>query len=370
MDLMEYQGKDLFRRYGIPTTPQGQVATSPEQAEELARGFGVPVMVKYCPDAAAARAAAEAILGLDIKGHVVHKVLVEPASDIAEEYYLSLLHDRVSKGYKAICSVEGGMEIEEVNRTHPEKVAKVDLNPVEGFSEEIGRRICAEGALPEEVHTEVVALLERLYAGFVDADATLFEINPLIRTTDGRIIALDSKVSIDNNALFRHPDLAELEGPGGEDDDDLEVRAKREGLQYVKLDGDVGVLGNGAGLVMSTLDVVAQAGGRPANFLDVGGGADADTMATSLSLVLSDPDVKVVLVNIFGGITRCDLIAEGVLQALGRLGDVPEKLVVRLDGTNAEEGRRILEQAAHPNIVPAGKMLEAAERAVELAASA
>src|SRR5690606_22060273 len=190
---------------------------------------------------------------------------------IAEEYYLSLLHDRVSKGYKAICSVEGGMEIEEVNRTHPEKVAKVDLNPVEGFSEEIGRRICAEGALPEEVHTEVVALLERLYAGFVDADATLFEINPLIRTTDGRIIALDSKVSIDNNALFRHPDLAALEGPGGEDDDDLEVRAKREGLQYVKLDGDVGVLGNGAGLVMSTLDVVAQAGGRPANFLDVGG---------------------------------------------------------------------------------------------------
>ena len=383
MDLMEFQGKDLFRAHGIPTTPQGQIATTPEQAEALATEFGVPVMVKaqvltggrgkaggvkYCPDAAAAKAAAEAILGLDIKGHVVHKVLVEKASDIGEEYYLSILHDRVSKGYKAICSVEGGVEIEEVNRTQPDKVAKVDINPVDGMSEELANQILDQGAMPTDTRDQQVALLMKLYDGFVASDATLFEINPLIKTEDGRIIALDSKVSIDDNALFRHEDLASLEGPVPDDQqgDDLEARAKDKGLQYVKLDGDIGIMGNGAGLVMSTLDVVDQAGGKPANFLDAGGGASAESMAEGIAFVLGDPAVKVMLINIFGGITRCDDVANGVLGAMEMLGDVEQKLVVRLDGNAAEEGRRILEEANNPKIVPASQMIEAAEKAVAL----
>ena len=383
MDLMEFQGKDLFRAHGIPTTPQGQIATTPEQAEALATEFGVPVMVKaqvltggrgkaggvkYCPDAAAAKAAAEAILGLDIKGHVVHKVLVEKASDIGEEYYLSILHDRVSKGYKAICSVEGGVEIEEVNRTQPDKVAKVDINPVDGMSEELANQILDQGAMPTDTRDQQVALLMKLYDGFVASDATLFEINPLIKTEDGHIIALDSKVSIDDNALFRHEDLASLEGPVPDDQqgDDLEARAKDKGLQYVKLDGDIGIMGNGAGLVMSTLDVVDQAGGKPANFLDAGGGASAESMAEGIAFVLGDPAVKVMLINIFGGITRCDDVANGVLGAMEMLGDVEQKLVVRLDGNAAEEGRRILEEANNPKIVPASQMIEAAEKAVAL----
>jgi succinyl-CoA synthetase beta subunit len=380
MDLMEYQGKDLFRRYGVPTSAQGKTATTPAEVETMATEFGVPVMVKaqvltggrgkaggvkYCPDPAAARAAAEAILGLDIKGHVVRIVLVEPASDIDTEYYLSVLHDRVSKGYKVIFSVEGGMDIEEVNRTAPEKVVKADIDPTVGIDQAKARSILNQGGLEDRDLDEASDLLVRLYEGFVDADATLFEVNPLIRTTDGRIIALDSKVSIDGNALFRHPDLAELEDREG--GDPLEAKAKEEGLQYVKLDGEVGVLGNGAGLVMSTLDVVSQAGGRAANFLDVGGGADAEKMTEALSLVLSDPQVQSVLVNIFGGITRGDEIANGVLAALERLGEVPQKLVVRLDGTNAEQGRQILTEADHPSVVPAAKMMDAAEQAVALA---
>lgn len=383
MDLMEYQGKDLFRRYGVPTTPQGQVATEAAGAEALAAEFGVPVMVKaqvltggrgkaggvkYCPDPAAARAAAERILGLDIKGHIVRRVLVEPASDIDDEFYLSVLHDRVSKGYKIIASVEGGVEIEEVNRTAPEKVIKVDIDPTKGIDAARARVVLAEAGLEERDLDQARDLLLALYAGFVDADATLFEVNPLVRTTDGRIIALDSKVSIDGNALFRHPDLAELEDIEG--GDPLEAQAKAQGLQYVKLDGDVGVIGNGAGLVMSTLDVVSEAGGRAANFLDVGGGADAEKMTEALALVLSDPQVRSVLVNIFGGITRGDEIANGVLAALDRLGSVSQQLVVRLDGTNAEEGRRILTEANHPSILPAAKMLESAQRAVALAREA
>nr|WP_245973606.1 ADP-forming succinate--CoA ligase subunit beta [Euzebya pacifica] len=384
---MEFQGKDLFRAHGIPTTPQGQIATTPEQAEALATEYGVPVMVKaqvltggrgkaggvkYCPDAAAAKAAAEAILGLDIKGHVVHKVLVEKASDIGEEYYLSILHDRVSKGYKAICSVEGGVEIEEVNRTQPDKVAKVDINPVDGMSEELANQILDQGAMPTDTRDQQVALLMKLYDGFVASDATLFEINPLIKTEDGRIIALDSKVSLDDNALFRHEDLAALEGPVPDDQqgDDLEARAKDKGLQYVKLDGDIGIMGNGAGLVMSTLDVVSQAGGEAANFLDAGGGASAESMAEGIAFVLGDPAVKVMLINIFGGITRCDDVANGVLGAMEMLGDVEQKLVVRLDGNSAEEGRRILEGANNPKIVPASQMIEAAEKAVALAKEA
>jgi len=380
VDLLEYQGKDLFRRYGVPTTPQGEVATAPAQAEAQAAGFGVPVMVKaqvltggrgkaggvkYCADPAAARAAAEAILGLDIKGHVVRRLLVEPASDIAVEYYLSLLHDRVSKGYKVIFSTEGGIEIETVNRETPEKVAKVDLDPTVPLDAAGARSILAQGGLAGDDLEGATDLLVKLYAGFVDADATLFEVNPLIRTADGRVIALDAKVSIDGNALFRHPDIAALDDTDA--DDGLEARAQKAGLQYVKLDGEVGVIGNGAGLVMATLDVVSQAGGRAANFLDVGGGADAERMAEALSLVLSDPQVRSVLVNIFGGITRGDEVARGVLGALDRLGSVSQQLVVRLDGTNAEEGRAILTEAAHPSVVPAVQMLAAAQQAVELA---
>jgi succinyl-CoA synthetase beta subunit len=380
MDLMEYQGKNLFRRYDIPTTPQGEIATGPEEAERLAEGYGVPVMVKaqvltggrgkaggvkYCSDAAEARAQAEAILGLDIKGHTVEKVLVEPASDIAEEYYLSVLYDRVSKGHKVIASVEGGVEIEEVNRRSPEKVVKVDVDPTTGMDEGAARQIVAQARFPEQVREEVAAFLMRLYAGFIGADATLFEVNPLIRTTDGRIIALDSKVSIDGNAQFRQEELfAEAETGGGHP---LEVEAKKRGLQYVKLDGDIGIMGNGAGLVMSTLDVVAEVGGEPANFLDAGGGASAESMAGGIAFVLGDPDVRCMLVNIFGGITRCDDVARGVLGAIEQIGELEQQLVVRLDGTNAEEGRRILAEADIANLVTAEKMVEGAEKAVELA---
>jgi succinyl-CoA synthetase beta subunit len=380
MDLMEYQGKNLFRRFDIPTTPQGEVATDAEEAERLAADFGVPVMVKaqvltggrgkaggvkYCPDAVTARANAERILGLDIKGHTVEKVLVEPASDIAEEYYLSVLHDRVSKGYKIIASVEGGVEIEETNRTNPEKVVKVDVDPTVGIDASLARSVVEQAGFPEDVRADLADFLVRLHEGFRQADATLFEVNPLIKTEDGRIIALDSKVSIDGNAEFRHEDLfAEQETGGGHP---LEVKAKKKGLQYVKLDGDIGVMGNGAGLVMSTLDVVDQAGGRAANFLDAGGGASAESMAEGIAFVLSDPDVQVMLINIFGGITRCDDVARGVIGAMEQLGDVKQKLVVRLDGTNAEEGRRILEESGQPNLVSASKMLEAAEKVVELA---
>ena len=381
MDLMEYQGKELFRRLGIPTSPRGDVATTPDEAQRLAEQAGVPVMVKaqvltggrgkaggvkYCADADAARAAAEAILGLDIKGHVVGRVLVEPASDIGEEYYLSVLHDRVSKGYKIIASVEGGVEIEQVNRTNPEKVVKADVDPTVGLNADGARDIIQRAGLPGAVLDAAADLLVRLYAGFVESDATLFEVNPLVRTGDDRIIALDSKVSIDNNALFRHPDLAELDD--ADQGDSLEARARANGLQYVKLDGDIGIMGNGAGLVMSTLDVVNQEGGRPANFLDAGGGASADSMAAGIAFVLADPEVKVMLVNIFGGITRCDDVARGVLGALEQIGEVPQKLVVRLDGTNAEQGRRLLDEADHPNLVAAEKMNEAAAKAVALVA--
>jgi succinyl-CoA synthetase beta subunit len=379
---MEYQGKELFRQLDVPTTPRGEIATTPAEAEQHAAAFGVPVMVKaqvltggrgkaggvkFCPDADEARARAEDILGLDIRGHTVEKVLIEPASDIAEEYYLSVLTDRTSKGYMVIASVEGGVEIEEVNRTQPEKVVKTAIDPTVGLSLDEARRIIAGAQFPEEVVDETAELLLALYQGFVASDATLFEVNPLVRTGDGRVIALDSKVSIDGNSLFRHKDLAaESEGHVA---DPLEARAKQEGLQYVKLDGDVGVLGNGAGLVMATLDVVSQAGGSPANFLDVGGGADAEKMTASLSLVLSDEQVRSVLVNIFGGITRCDEIAKGVLAALDELGDIPQQLVVRLDGTNAQEGRKILDEADHPGVVTADTMVAAAEKAVELAAA-
>ncbi len=380
MDLMEYQGKELFRRYGIPTTPRGEIAKTADDAERLAEQFGVPVMVKaqvltggrgkaggvkFTKTPQEARANAERILGLDIKGHVVDRVLVEPASDIAEEYYLSILHDRVSKGYKVIASPEGGVEIEETNRTHPEKVAKVDIDPTVGLDRDKAREILSGVGFEGQALEGSADLLVKLAAGFVDADATLFEVNPMISTPAGDVIALDSKVSLDNNAMFRHPEYADLERPGG--GDDLESRAREKGLQYVKLGGDIGVMGNGAGLVMSTLDVVHQAGGQPANFLDAGGGASAESMAEGIAFVLSDPDVKVMLVNIFGGITRCDDVARGVLGALDQIGELRQTLVVRLDGTNADQGRQLLAEAGHPNIETAAKMVEAAETAVALA---
>ncbi len=383
VNLMEYQGKELFRSLGIPTTPRGEIATSAAEAQTDAANYGVPVMVKaqvltggrgkaggvkYCRDADEARARAEEILGLDISGHTVEKVLIEPASEIAEEYYLSVLQDRSSKGYKVIASVEGGVEIEEVNRTRPEKVIKEDIDPTVGLDVDRARGILTQAGFPDDAIEQAADLLVRLYEGFVASDATLFEVNPLVKTTEGRVIALDSKVSIDPSALFRHADLAALgEGVVG---DPLEVRAKEQGLQYVKLDGDVGVLGNGAGLVMATLDVVSQAGGQPANFLDVGGGADADKMRASLALVLSDDDVRSVLINIFGGITRCDEVANGMLLALDQLGDIPQKLVVRLDGTNAAQGQQILDDADNPSIITAESMVSAAGRAVELASQA
>jgi succinyl-CoA synthetase beta subunit len=377
---MEYQGKDVFRRYGIPTSTPGEVARTPDEVERLAQGFGVPVMVKaqvltggrgkaggvkYCTTPEEARANAENILGLDIKGHIVRRVLVEPASDIAEEYYLSILHDRVSKGYKVIASPEGGVDIEETNRTNPERVAKVDIDPTVGIDLATARSILSGVGFTDRALDGAADLLVKLYEGFVQADATLFEVNPMISTPDGRVIALDAKVSIDNNALFRHADVAQLDVT--DEDESLEAKAKAQGLQYVKLDGDIGVMGNGAGLVMSTLDVVHQAGGKPANFLDAGGGASAESMAEGIAFVLGDPQVEVMLINIFGGITRCDDVARGVLGALDVIGDLTQNLVVRLDGTNAEEGRRLLAEANHPRIQTASKMVEAAEKAVALA---
>ena len=380
MDLMEYQGKELFRRHDIPTTPPGEIAKTADDAETLAERFGVPVMVKaqvltggrgkaggvkFCKTPADARENAGKILGLDIKGHIVDRVLVEPASDIAAEYYLSILHDRVSKGYKVIASPEGGVDIEQTNRTNPEKVAKVDIDPTVGIDIAAARSILGGVGFEGAALDGAADMLVRIAKAFVEADATLFEVNPLISTPDGRVIALDAKVSLDGNAMFRHPDYEDFERPGPQDS--LEAQAKEKGLHYVKLDGNIGVMGNGAGLVMSTLDVVAQAGGAPANFLDAGGGASADSMAKGIAFVLGDPQVKVMLINIFGGITRCDDVARGVLGAMEQLGDIPQQLVVRLDGTNAEEGRRLLADANNPKIVTASKMVEAAQKAVALA---
>ncbi|MDP9021958.1 MAG: ADP-forming succinate--CoA ligase subunit beta [Actinomycetota bacterium] len=384
MDLLEYQGKEFFRRHGVPTPPPGIVCATADEAEDAARQLNRPVVVKAqvktggrgkaggiklaeAPDEA--REAAAAILGLDIRGHVVDLVYVEPASDIAEEYYLSVMHDRVGKGYLVICSAEGGVDIEQVNRERPEAVVKEALVPSEVEAGLPAGRVSAivhAAQIPDAAADAAGELLVQLFDAFRLGDALLTEINPLVRTTDGRVIALDAKITIDGNAMFRHDDYqewAEFDRRG----DDLEARAKRQGIQYVKLDGDVGVLGNGAGLVMATIDVVAQAGGQPANFLDVGGGASADTMAESLAIVLADPQVKSVLINIYGGITRGEEVAKGVIEALDRLGGIEPKLVVRLDGTNAAQGRRILEEARHPNVVAAGDMQQAARQAVELA---
>jgi succinyl-CoA synthetase beta subunit len=393
MDLVEFQGKRLFGRNGVPVPPEGAVCRTVEEIEQAARdiidggqaamvvvksqvktgGRGKAGGVKLAKSVDEAREHGESILGLDIKGHIVNVVYVEPASDIAEEYYLSVMHDRVNKGYLVICSREGGVDIEEVNRTNPEAVVKDTILPSAApggdLPHERALAIVSQANLPEDVREAAADLLVKLFKALVVEDATLVEINPLIKTTDGRIVALDSKVTLDGNAAFRHDGYDEWKIAGIDADDPLEAEAKQKGIQYVKLDGEVGVLGNGAGLVMATLDVVAQHGGRAANFLDVGGGASADAMAASLGLVLSDPKVSSVFINIFGGITRGEEVANGIVEATQRLGDFPQKLVVRLDGTNAEEGRRILDEAALDNVVTAPTMDEAAEQAVRLASA-
>jgi succinyl-CoA synthetase beta subunit len=376
MDLYEHMGKDLFRAQGIPT-PRGSVAFSADDAatatEELGgrsvvkiqvqvggRGKGGGVELCETPEAAAA--AADRMIGTPFKGFAVTRVLVEELLPIAREFYTSLLLDRSRGDDLAMMTAEGGMDIEELARTRPEALRRIHIDPLLGLRGYHVRELV--GTLPVEAWEGAGEVFRKVYELAVERDATLVEINPLVLLEDDRVVALDAKVTIDDNALWRHPAIAELADRFPIDD--VEARAKEQGLQYVKLEGDVGIIGNGAGLVMSTLDVVAQAGARAANFLDVGGGASADQMATSLEVVLSDPAVKVVLVNIFGGITRCDLVAQGVLEALERV-EARVPIVVRLDGTNAEDGRRILAEAAHPRIVPVANMLEAAEEAADLA---
>jgi succinyl-CoA synthetase beta subunit len=376
VDLYEHQGKELFAKHGIPLV-EGSVAESVGEAREIAERLGGRVAVKaqvqiggrgkgggiaLVESAADAEAAAARILGGGFRGTPVTRVLVERLVDIEEQFYAAITLDRTSGLYVAMVSSEGGIDVEEVARTKPEAIRRRGIDPVLGIKDYQVRYLV--GHLPQAARAGTKDILVKMYLTLVAADATLVEVNPLALLADGAVVALDSKVTIDDNALFRQPELAALRSSFPVDP--TQARANEKGLQYVKLEGEVGIIGNGAGLVMSTLDVVTQAGGAPANFLDVGGGANADSMATSLEVVLSDPAVRSVLVNIFGGITRGELVAKGILEALSRVqAQVP--IVVRLDGTNAEEGRRILEEAAHPLIRPAANMLDAARMAVELA---
>lgn len=387
MDLFEYQAKELFAKHNVPSTP-GWVTDTAEGAKAIATEIGRPVMVKaqvkiggrgkaggvkYAATPQDAYEHAKNILGLDIKGHIVKKLLVAEASDIAEEYYLSFLLDRANRTYLAMCSVEGGMEIEEVAATKPERLAKVPVNAVKGVDLDFARSIAEQGHLPAEVLDTAAVTIAKLWELFVAEDATLVEVNPLVRTPDHKILALDAKITLDGNADFRQPGHAEFEDRAATDP--LELKAKEHDLNYVKLDGQVGIIGNGAGLVMSTLDVVAYAGEKhggvkPANFLDIGGGASAEVMAAGLDVVLGDQQVKSVFVNVFGGITSCDAVATGIVKALGMLGDEANKpLVVRLDGNNVEEGRRILTEANHPLVTLVATMDEAADKAAELASA-
>jgi succinyl-CoA synthetase beta subunit len=378
MDLFEYQAKDLFRKHGIPV-PDGRVASSPAAVEKVAAKLGGRVVVKaqvqvggrgkaggikLADDAGGAKAVAEQILGMDIKGHKVRKVLVERAGDIKAEFYASFLLDRTAKAFLGMVSAKGGVDIEEVAATDPEAIARVHVSPLTGIQPYHVRRLLYDGALPKEAHKGATALLEKLFALFVATDASLVEVNPMVLTGSGEVVALDGKVSLDDNAGYRQPSFAKLAA-----DIPLpkqEKVAKEKGLNYVKLDGTIGIIGNGAGLTMSTLDVVAEAGGSPANFLDIGGGANAATMAAGIDLIFSDRKVKSLFVNIFGGITRCDEVAKGILGALEQLPNLKAPIVVRLDGTNATEARKILDDAKHPSITMAPTMLEAASKAVAL----
>ncbi|HET7481270.1 MAG TPA: ADP-forming succinate--CoA ligase subunit beta [Actinomycetota bacterium] len=378
MDLFEYQGKELLRKFDVPV-PEGRVATTPDEAAEAAAGLGGKVVVKaqvqvggrgkaggikLAESPEAAREVASQILGMDIKGHTVKRVLVERAGDIRDEYYVSFLLDRSERKFLGMMSSKGGVDIEEVAATDPDAIARVHVDPLVGISDFHARRLVFGSKIDPEARKEAIALIPRLYRAFVELDASLVEVNPLVLTGDGRVMALDAKVAVDESASFRHPVFDELKA--AHDIPEQERFAKERGLNFIKLDGDVGIIGNGAGLVMSTLDVVKAAGGEPANFLDVGGGAGAELLASAIEVITSNPEVKSVLVNIFGGITRCDLVAEGILAALERL-DVKVPIVVRLDGTNAEQGRKMLADAPHPMLVAAETMLGAAEKAVELA---
>ncbi len=388
MDLFEYQARDLFAQYDVPVL-RAVVASTPEQARAAAEQIGGQVVVKaqvktggrgkaggvqLADGPAEAEAKAAAILGMTIKGHTVHRVLVAQASDIAEEYYFSYLLDRSNRTFLAMASVQGGVEIEQVAVQSPDALARIPIDARTGVDEPKAREIVAAARFPESVADQVVDVAQKLWSAFTGSDATLVEVNPLVQDPNGTIIALDGKVSLDGNADFRHPEHAELDDVSAVDP--LEREAVAKGLNYVKLDGEVGIIGNGAGLVMSTLDVVAYAGEdyggvKPANFLDIGGGASAQVMADGLGIILGDPAVKSVFVNVFGGITACDEVANGIAQALHILGDQSVKpIVVRLDGNNVEEGRRILDEAAHDLVEQVDTMDGAARRAAELASRA
>jgi succinyl-CoA synthetase beta subunit len=380
VDLYEYQGKELFRRFGIPVS-EGRLATSADEARAAADELGGQVVVKAqvltggrgkaggikladTPDEAARHA--EDILGIDVRGHVVRELWLEKASQISKEYYLSITFDRGEKKALFMFTTEGGVEIEEVAAERPDALVRLHVDPLEGFQSYQARRLIFGAGIddPSE-QKQIQAIVGRLYEAFVETDATLCEINPLIVTPEGEVKALDSKFTVDENALYRHSDIAEMRDL---DAYPPEERAAREkGVTYVKLDGEVGILGNGAGLVMSTLDVIALAGGRPANFCDLGGGGDAQGVVDALEVISADPQVRSILFNIFGGITRCDEVARGILQALEQI-EIGEPIVVRLDGTNAEEGRRLLAEAGAANLHVEPTMLDAAKRAVELAA--
>jgi succinyl-CoA synthetase beta subunit len=391
VDLYEYQAKHLFDAHGVPVTA-GEVCTTPEAAAEAARKIGSAVVVKAQvktggrgkaggvklaanPDEAKARA--QDILGLDIKGHEVRRVLVTEATDIAEEYYVSFLLDRANRCFLAMASVEGGVDIEEVAATRPEALALVRIDAIDGVDAQTAARIVDEAGFPAHIRDQVTAVLVRLWRVLVEEDATLVEVNPLVLSGNGTVLALDGKVTIDDNAHYRHASHADL--VDREASDPIELRAKEFDLNYVKLDGEVGIIGNGAGLVMSTLDVVAYAGEefggvRPANFLDIGGGASAEVMANGLDIVLGDPGVRAVFVNVFGGITSCDAVANGIVQAVGALAErgtpVSKPIVCRIDGNNAVEGRRILTEFNHPLVEMVETMDDAARRVAQLAGGA
>ena len=387
VDLFEYQARDLFSKHGVPVLA-GVVATTPQEARQAAEQLGSSLFVvkaqvktggrgkaggvKLARTPEEVEEAASQILGMDIKGHTVHRIMIAEGADITEEYYFSILLDRSERSYLAMCSVEGGMEIEQLAVERPEALAKIAIDPNDGIDEAMARHIVSEAGFPEADTEAIANVILKLWTVYVEEDATLVEVNPLVKTDTGEIIALDGKVTLDDNAEFRHPHHADLEDTMAENP--LEAKAKEKGLNYVKLDGgQVGIIGNGAGLVMSTLDVVAYAGEQygvgPANFLDIGGGASAEVMADGLDVILGDPEVRSVFVNVFGGITACDEVANGIVQALTILGDTATKpIVVRLDGNNVEEGRRILEEAAHPLVTIMDTMDGAAAKAAEIAA--
>ena len=386
MDLYEYQARDLFESYGVPVLA-GMIADTPAEARAAAEKLGGVVVVKaqvkvggrgkaggvkVAKNADEAEEAAKAILGLDIKGHVVKRVMVAAGARISAEYYFSVLLDRANRSYLSLTSFEGGMDIEQLAVEKPEALARIEVDPSVGITLEKAKEIAVAAKFPAELVDKVAPVFVKLYEVYTGEDATLVEVNPLVLTEEGDIVALDGKVSLDENAAFRHPNHEALEDKAAADP--LEAKAKAMDLNYVKLDGQVGIIGNGAGLVMSTLDVVAYAGEnhggvKPANFLDIGGGASAEVMAAGLDVILGDPQVKSVFVNVFGGITACDAVANGIVSALAILGSSATKpLVVRLDGNNVEEGRRILTEANHPLVTLATGMDEGADKAAELAA--